>query len=51
MGENLFQQLSIDLRFFRDGDNLIPNKLNITKKINSFFTNVGVNLSDKIDTQ
>ncbi len=35
--------------FFRDGDNIVTNKLDITNKFNSFFTNVGTNLSNKIN--
>ncbi len=35
--------------FFRDGNNIISNKINISNKFNSFFTNVGKNLNNAIN--
>ncbi len=35
--------------FFRDGDDIITNKMNIANKFNSFFINVGKNLSNTIN--
>ncbi len=34
--------------FFRDGNNIISNKMNIANKFNSFFTNVEKNLNNAI---
>ncbi len=33
---------------FREGNNIISNKMNIANKFNSFFTNVGKNLKNSI---
>ncbi len=35
-------------QYFRDGDNVITNKLLIAYKFNSFFTNIGLTLSHEI---
>ncbi len=35
--------------FFKDGNNIISNKMNIANRFNSFFTNVGKNLNNAIN--
>ncbi len=35
--------------FFKDGNNIISNKMNIANRFNSFFTNVGKKLNNAIN--